>query len=77
MIAETIRELQRALPFEPYTVYTSYGKALYIKHPDYSFMLPNNQTIWIFLDEVHREAVATRNITRVVPGRKRNSSGKR
>lgn len=76
MIAEDIRELQRAMPFEPYTIHTSDGKALYVKHPDYCFLSPGNQTLWVFSDEIHREAVATRNITRVVPGARKTRSRK-
>ncbi len=33
MIADEIRELQHASPFEPYTIHTSDGKALYVHHP--------------------------------------------
>lgn len=77
MIADDIRELQRATPFEPYTVHTSDGKALYVTHPDYCLLSPGNQTLWVFADEVHREVVATRNITRVVPGARKTRSRKR
>jgi hypothetical protein len=68
MIAEEIRILQNAHPFEPYTVHTSDGKALYVKHPDYCFITPGNHSVYIFSDEIARDIVATRNITRVVPG---------
>jgi hypothetical protein len=68
MIADEIRDLQRAAPFEPYTVHTSDGKALYVKHPDYLFITPGNHTVYIFSNETAREIVATRNVTRVVPG---------
>jgi len=74
MIAEEIRELQAATPFEPYTVHTSDGKALYVKHPDYCFITPGNDRIYIFSDEVKREIIATRNITRVVPGARKPRS---
>ena len=68
MIANEIRELQGATPFEPYTVVTSDDKMLYVKHPDYCLITPGNDHLYIFSDEVKREIVATRNITRVVPG---------
>lgn len=68
MIANEIRTLQSATPFEPYTVVTSDGKMLYVKHPDYCFITPGNDHLYIFSDEVKREIVATRNITRVIPG---------
>jgi hypothetical protein len=77
MIAEEIRELQRATPFEPYTIYTSDGKALYVKHPDYCLITPGGDTVYVFSDEVKREIVATRNINRVVPGAKKLRSRKR
>lgn len=77
MIADEIRELQRAAPFEPYTVHTSDGKALYVKHPDYLLITPGNQTVYVFSDEVKREIVATRNITRVVPGTQKMRSRRR
>ena len=68
MIANEIRELQAATPFEPYTVVTSDGKMLYVKHPDYCLITPGNDHLCIFSDEVKRKIVGTRNITRVVPG---------
>jgi hypothetical protein len=77
MIAEDIRDLQAATPFEPYTVYTSDGKALYVKHPDYCFITPGNDRAYIFSDEVKREIVATRNITRVVPRTRKPRSRRR
>jgi hypothetical protein len=73
MIADEIRELQTATPFEPYSVVTSDGKRLYVKHPDYCFITPGNDHLYIFSDEVKREIVATRNITRVPGGRKSRS----
>ena len=74
MIAEEIRELQAATPFKRYTVHTSDGKTLYVKHPDYCFITPGNDRIYIFSDEVRREIVATHNITRVVPGARKPRS---
>ncbi len=49
MITEDIRELQRATPFEPYTIHTSDGKALYVKHPDYALLSPGNHNAVGFL----------------------------
>src|ERR1041384_1182691 len=77
MIPEGIRELQAATPFEPYTVHTSDGKALYVKHPDYCFISPAQDRVYIFTDEIHKEIVATGNITRVVPGARRPRSRRR
>ena len=77
MIAEDIRDLQRATPFEPYTIHTSDGKALCVKHPDYCFITPGNDRIYVFSTEVAREIVATRNITRLVPGAQRTRPRKR
>jgi len=71
MIADEIRELQHASPFEPYTIHTSDGKALYVHHPDYLFLTPGNDTVYVFADETAREIVAIRNITRVAPGAKK------
>ncbi len=48
MIADEIRELQHASPFEPYTIHTSDGKALYVHHPDYLFITPGNHTVYVF-----------------------------
>jgi hypothetical protein len=76
-IAEEIRTLLQANPFEPYTVHTSDGKALYVKHPDYCFMFPGNDIVYVFSDETKRDIVATRNITRVVPGAQKSRSRKR
>ncbi len=76
MIGGDIRELQRAVPFEPYTIFTNDSVGLYVKHPDYMFISPGNQTVWVFSDEIHREMVAVANITRVVPGAKKQRSRK-
>jgi len=76
MITEEIRSLQRATPFEPYTVYTSDGKGLYVKHPDYCFITPGLETVFVYSSESEREVVATRNITRVVPGQRKSRSRK-
>jgi hypothetical protein len=65
MIAEEIRKLQQAHPFEPYTIHTSDGKALGVKHPDYLFVSPGNNVVYVFSDASIREVVAVRNITRI------------
>ena len=77
MIAEEIRELQRATPFEPYTVVTNDGKQLYVRHPDYLLITPGNGTVYIYSTETERQIVATPNITRVVPGARKTNSRKR
>ena len=77
MIGSDIRELQRAVPFEPYTLHTSDGKALYVKHPDYLLITPGDHTVWVFSNESDREIVATRNITRLVPGMQRKRREKK
>jgi hypothetical protein len=71
MISEEIRELQRATPFEPYTIVTNDGKALYVKHPDYLLIPPHQQTVYVYSTETARQIVAVGNITRVVPGAKK------
>ena len=76
MIADEIRELQRSSPWEPYTIQTSDGKALYVKHPDYCFITPGNETLYVYSTESDREIIATRNITRVVPGIRKTRSKK-
>ncbi len=77
MIADEIRGLQAATPFEPYTVVTSDGKNLYVKHPDYCFITPGNDHLYIFSDEVKREIVAASQITRVIPGGRKSGSRRR
>lgn len=54
MITDDIRELQNANPFEPYTLHVSDGKALYVKHPDYCFITPDRQSVYIFSTESQR-----------------------
>ena len=71
MIAEEIRELNRAHPFERYTIRMSDGRALYVKHPDYCLITPGNESVYVYSTETKREIVAARNITRVVPGSRR------
>jgi hypothetical protein len=65
MVAEEIRKLQREHPFEPYRIHTSDGKALLVKHPDYLFVSPGNNVVYVFSDASIREVVAVPNITRV------------
>ena len=77
MIGTEIRELQRSSPFEPYTIHTSDGKALHVKHPDYLLITPGDHTVYVFSTETEREIVATRNITRVVPGGLKSKPRKR
>lgn len=77
MIGIEIRKLQDANPFEPYTVHTSDGQALYVKHPDYLFITPGDDTLYVFANERDREIVASRNVTRVVPGARKPRSQKR
>lgn len=77
MISEDIRELQAATPFEPYTIHTSDGKALYVKHPDYCFLTPGRDRVYVFTDEIRKEIVATRNITRVVQGARQSRPRRR
>ena len=77
MIAEEIRELQRATPFEPYMVVTSDGKELYVRHPDYLLITPVNGKGYIYSTETERQVVAVPNITRIVPGAHKPGSRKR
>ena len=77
MIAEQIRKLQHAVPFAPYTVHTSDGKGLYVKHPDYCLITPGNETLHIYSTETVWKIVAARNITRVEPGVKKTRPRKR
>lgn len=76
MIADEIRDLQRANPWEPYTIHLSDGKALHVKHPDYCFLTPGNETLYVYSTETAREIIATRNVTRVVPGARKTRSKK-
>lgn len=77
MIAEEIRTLQSVNPFQPYTVHTADGHELFVKHPDYCFVTPGNDTLYVFSDEIRREIVATRNVTRVVPVERQTRPRKR
>jgi hypothetical protein len=71
MIVEEIRELQRATPFEPYTIGTNDGKSFHVKHPDYLLIPPHQQTLYVYSTETAREIVGVSNITGVVPGAKK------
>ena len=71
MIAEDIRDFQRAAPFEPYTVVTSDGAELYARHPDYVFLTPDHTTVFIYSTETERQIVSVSNITRIVPSVKK------
>jgi hypothetical protein len=65
VIADEIRQLQQARPFEPYTIHTSDGKTLRVKHPDYLFISPGNHVVYVFKNETLRDVVAIPNITRI------------
>jgi len=71
VIANEIRQLQQARPFEAYTIYTSNGKALRVKHPDYVFISPGNHVVYVFKNETLRDVVAVPNITRIEHSRNR------
>ena len=77
MISEEIRTLQRAEKFEPYTVVTGDGKELYVRHPDYLFITPSNETVYVYANETERQIVAVPNITRIVPGAQKSRPRKR
>ena len=45
-----IRELIRAIPFQPFIVRLADGREYRVDHPDFVFASPNNQS-WIFIEE--------------------------
>ena len=74
-IGEEIRELNRAEPFMPYTIHTTDGKALFVKHPDYCFISPGDYVVYVFQTENKRTVVAVSNIASVEHGVREASPG--
>ena len=59
------------MPFCQTRIVTSDGRELYVKHPDFLFISPSNETVWVYSTTTAREIVAVANITRLVPGVRR------
>lgn len=64
-IGEEIRTLVHAQPFEPFTIHTTDGKALHVKHPDYCFVFPNNTVAYVFPNDRTRDIVPVRSVARI------------
>ena len=65
MIADEIRQLQQAQPFQSFTIHTADGKALRVKRPDHLFISPGDHVVYVFEKETLRQVVAVPNITRI------------
>ena len=76
-IGTEIRELNRAEPFTPYTIHTTDGKALFVKHPDYCLISPGDYVVYVFETENKRTVVAVANVASVEHGIHEASSGDR
>jgi hypothetical protein len=49
MLIETIRELNRAVPFRPYEIRTNGGERLRVPHPDFIFVSPRGA--WVIVTD--------------------------
>lgn len=49
-----IRELIRAVPFQPFIVRMADGREYRVDHPDFVFASPSNQS-WIFIEDPETE----------------------
>lgn len=64
-IGEDIRKLLRRHPFKPFTIHSTDGKALSVKHPDYCFVAPNNAVVYVYPTEDTREIMPIGSVARV------------
>jgi len=45
MVVTSIRELNRAAPFKPYTIHMASGEAFQVPHPDFVFVSPKGSFV--------------------------------
>jgi len=57
MAPDRIRDLLKAIPFEPFTVELGSGKRVPLKHPDYALLSPAGRTLVVHNDEEHMEII--------------------
>jgi hypothetical protein len=76
MLIETIREFNRAVPFQPYEIRTNGGLRLRVPHPDFIFVAPKGG--WVMVTDArdrphHISSFLIEEVTplRKRPGRKR------
>jgi hypothetical protein len=50
MLIETIREFNRAVPFQPYEIRTNGGQRLVVPHPDFIFVSPKGS--WVIVTDL-------------------------
>ena len=48
MRIEELRQLLRANPFRPFTVYTADGSAVPVWYPDFALLSPDGRTLWVY-----------------------------
>ncbi len=48
MTIEQIRDVARALPFQPFELETTGGQRIRVEHPDYIFFVPGSLTITVY-----------------------------
>jgi hypothetical protein len=57
MAPDRIRNLLRAVPFQPFTVELGSGKRVPVKHPDYASLSPAGRTLVVQNDEENMEII--------------------
>ena len=57
MITEEIKNLLRATPFIPFTIYVSNGTSFEVPHPDFAFVTPNAMVVFVFIQDVSHRIV--------------------
>ena len=71
MLAETIREFNRASPFVPYEIRTNGGERLQVPHPDFVFVAPRGGWVIVADEQDHVRHISSLLIEEVAPIRKR------
>ena len=76
MLIESIREFNRAVPFQPYEIRTNGGERLRVPHPDFILIAPKGAWVIVTDADEHPRHLSALLIEEVAPLRRR-SNGRR
>lgn len=48
MIVEQLRAARRVIPFRPFKIHLSDGRQFRVRHPDFFFVSPGGETVFVF-----------------------------
>jgi hypothetical protein len=78
MVIESIRELNRAVPFKPYEIQMASGELYQVQHPDFVFISPKATFVIVFDANEHPYHLSSLLMERVSlqKSRRRRKTGK-